>query len=205
MCGDSCKVYHLATHISCHLHGRGVSGWISTDLRRRWINPMTANGTRHGTTTDIITPQAPCSTGEWSQCWPCRHATTAPTPLPALQNPAMHSHEWKHTPYSCQMTPRSACSRWTVSRRRSPTPWAAWAEDGAVFCSLEAGCLTQRRRGRTWTHGASPFSARTTSLRRTFVISLQGVRFCRINLITSTTRRTTFMAYARVQTTRWTD
>ena len=35
VCGDSCTAYHWATHISCHLHGCGVSCWISADLRRR--------------------------------------------------------------------------------------------------------------------------------------------------------------------------
>ena len=62
---------------------------------------------------------------------PTRPTTTAQTPLPALQDPAIHSNEWKHTSYSRQMTPRSACS--------SPTPSV------------------------TWTHGASPFSVRTTA------------------------------------------
>ena len=112
---------------------------------------------------------------------PTRHATTALTPLPALRDLVVHSHEWKRTFYSCQMTPRSACSRWNVSRRRSPTP------------------------SPTWTPGASLFSARTTSLRTTFVISLQGVRFCRTKLVISTTGRTTSMTYVRVQTTRWTN
>ena len=105
-----------------------------------WCQPST----RHGTTTDIITRQA----GSMQ----CRRAICQPdtlTPLPALQDPAMHSHDWKHISYSFQLTPRSACSRWTVSRRRSQSP------------------------SPTWIPGASPFSARTTSLRRTFVISLR--------------------------------
>ena len=63
-----------------------------------WCQPPT----RHGITTDIITRQAACSAGERSAN---QTSTTALTPLPELRDPAVHSHDWKYTSCSCQMTP----------------------------------------------------------------------------------------------------
>ena len=114
-----------------------------------WYQPPT----RHGVTTDIITRQAACTAGERSANQ-TRHYSANTTVSASGPSDALTRME---AYYILQLSHDTAkrLQRWTVSRRRSPTPSA------------------------TWTPGASPFRSRTTSLRTTFVISLQSVRFCR--------------------------
>ena len=134
--------------------------------------------TRHGTTTDTITRQAACSAGERSANQTRYHSanTTASASGPSGALTRMEAY---------------------ILQLSDDTP--------KRLQQMERQQTTLSNTLSTWTPGASPFSARTTSLRRTFVISLQGVRFCRTKLVISTTGRTTSMTYARVQTTRWTN